>query len=397
MEANFDTKYTRDINCLREKDKNIRIQGLKRIIQALNDQPLEEVHQLFASKLKLPLLELLKDPSDKCKELAVEFLFLLISSKKILFDDIPFLISSLHSRLGTEPSLETCEEIRIQEIKLLSKIIENYTLCIPPIMSEVTDILFRLGKDKCPQVKNIVSSCIIFLSTNGLRFSSKKLLEGIRNNLSHQQFKVRSSTIEAIGALSLNESGIADELFLDFKKTQVDRRTEVRLTAYNVITEVMINLNYVELKKIEGKYIYLMLGGFSDPDCENKIQNLLNKIFIRIRQSAAEYQEDTAEAVDENWLAVRNIKEIIDFGLADIQEWTIQDYYRSRAVNSIGRAVFMAKNQIVLYLEKILKVFFKAYSNSDDIKYLELLENVAKSISQFCVFSEVLFKKRPAG
>ena len=299
MEENIESKYTRDINCLREKDKNIRINGLKRLMQSIPNESTVDVQLLFASKLKSSLLDLLKDPADKCKELSVSFLSTLIKSKRIIHEDIPSIISTLHSRVGSMPIAETCEEVRVAETQLLLEIMENYTQVIPPIISEVTDIFAKLGKDKCPQIKNLVSAGIIFLCTNGLRFSSSKLLEGIRLNLSHQQFKVRCATLEAVGALSLNESGIAEELHQDFKKAQVDRRTEVKIMAYNVITEILTHIAYPELKKIEGKYVYLMFGGFSDEECTGKIAEHLINIFERIRKSAEEYGEDCSNATDE--------------------------------------------------------------------------------------------------
>lgn len=390
MEDNIEAKYTRDINCLREKDKNVRISSLKRLFQVLPNETQDNVHQLFAQKLKSPLLDLLKDPSDKCKELSVDILSVLIKSKRILSDDIPAIITALHSRLGIDPCPETCEEVRISELKLLIDIIQEYSSAVHPILSEVTDILSKLGKDKCPGIKNIVSNGIIFLCTNGFRFSSKKLLDGIRNNLNHQQFKVRALALEAIGALSLTEIGIAEELYNDFKKIQVDRRVEVRQTNYKIITEILLYIAYPELKKIEEKFVYLILGGFSDEECSINISECLSKVFARIRQSASEYDEDCSDAVNENWLIKRNLKGIIETGLGDIQEWTIQDYYRSRAVNSIGYSILMAQTDILNHLEKILKVFFKAHSSSEDTKYTELLENVSRSISKYSPFPDIL-------
>ena len=390
MEENIEAKYTRDINCLREKDKNTRINGLKRLLQSLPNEPQSQLQQLFALKLKQALLDLLKDPADKCKELSVSLLSYLVNSQAIQYDDIPAVLTTLHSRLAAEPCPESCEEVRVIEIQLLLDIMEKYTSNLPLNMAEITDILSKQGKDRCPQVKNSVSAGIIFLCTSGLRFSCKKLLEGIRANLTHQQYKVRSSAIEAIGALGLNESGIAEELYIDFKKSQVDRRAEVKQIAYATIKEILTHIAYPDLKKIEGKYVYLLLGGLGDEDCAAKIPEYLSQVFARIRKSAEEYSEDCSEAISENWLAVRNLKDIIDLGLADIQEWTIQDYYRSRAVNNIGSAAVMAGSLILPHLERILKVFFKAHSGSEDTKYQELLESVAKSMSQFIEFSEAL-------
>ncbi|OMJ72954.1 hypothetical protein SteCoe_28490 [Stentor coeruleus] len=390
MEDSLEVKYTRDINCLREKDKNVRINSIKKLTASITKEPQDQVQQLFASKLKGPVLELIKDPADKCKELSIDLISSLLKQNKILYDDIHSIITSLHGRLGIDPCQETCEEVRISEMKLILDIMSLYSNGLQPMISEITDILAKLGKDKCPQVKIQVSSAIMFICGQGLRFSSKKLLEGIRANLSHQQFKIRSCTLEAVGTLCLHESGLAEELFVDFKKTQIDRRSEVRQMAYGVMTDILTNMNYVELKKIEGKFIYLILGGLNDEECFDKNCEYLEKIFKKIRKSAEEYGENPHESLDKNWLAVRNLKEIINISLVDIQEWTIQDLYRSRAVMNIKNAILMAKDNVLPHIEPVLKVLLKAYSTSDDPKYTEAIEAVPQVLSQVCSFKESL-------
>jgi hypothetical protein len=374
MEA-LDVKYGRDINCLREKDKNVRINALKRLEQELFKEEISSLRHLFAGKMKGPLLEVLKDPADKCKELAVEIIRKMLVGDHIEVDDVYLVLKGIHSRLAVEPCLETCEEVRIAEMGLVSIILEKFVKFIQPCISDVTDILARLGKDKCPAIKNQVSSAVIFIAKNGLRFGSKKILDGIRSNSSHQQFKVRCLSLEAFGALSLHDSGVAEELFIEFKKAQVDRRPEVRLQTYAVVNEILTHMNYADLVKIEGKFVYLLIGGLNDEECAFKVQEWFTSASFRVFQAAQDYGESLQE-FQESWLVKRNVRNLVEICLSDIQEWTIQDFYRSRAVNVLKNVVDMAGNDVCPFLDKVLKVLFNAYATSNDLKYSELLEVV---------------------
>lgn len=375
MEENLEVKFGRDINCLREKDKNVRINSLKRLDQSLFKEPPGSLAGFFAVKLKAPLLDLLKDPADKCKELTVAILSKLVKLEGILNEDVAAVIKALHGRLGVEPVQETCEEVRIAEMDLLALLIEKFMPCVQPIISDVTDIYARLGKDKCPAVKNQVAAGIIYIAKHGLRFGSKKLLDSVKANAGHQQFKVRCLALEAMGALSLHDSGVAEELFPEFKKSQVDRRMEVRLQTYALIHEILMHLNYVDLVKIEGKFVYLLLGGLADEECAEKIKNWLLQINSRVFKTWQEY-ESSDEEFGESWLVVRNVKSLVEICIADIQEWTIQDFYRSRAVNVLKHIASLARRAILPYLNSVLKVLFSAYSGSNDPKYQELIEQV---------------------
>lgn len=390
MEADLEARFLRDINCLREKDKNTRINSLKRIQQSLFKEPEESIKHLFSFKLKSPLLDLLKDPADKCKELTIDILLKLCKNSSIPYEEIPSLITALHSRLGVDPCQEGCEEVRIAEMNLIQIVLENYTMCIQPIITEVTDILSKLGKDRCPQVKNSVSVSIVFLAKNGLRFGSKKLLDGIRDNSNHQQFRVRCLAIEAIGSLCLHDSGIAEELYPEFKKSQVDRRQEVRGQTYSVLTEILTHLNYKDLIKIEGKFIYLLLGGLCDEDCSEKVKSFLVQVSERIFSVSKEFGQNDSETFEPNWIVVRNMKILIETSLADIQEWTIQDLYRSRAVGNIRHIVNLGKGNVHSYLETIFKVFFVAYAGSSDAKYSETLENVVSCVAAECELGVII-------
>lgn len=390
MEAELEARFLRDINCLREKDKNTRINSLKRIQQSLFKENPDSIKALFSYKLKSPLLDLLKDPADKCKELSIDILSNLSKNSLIPHEEIPALITSLHSRLGVDPCQETCEEVRIVEINLLQTVLEKYTICIQPVISEVTDILARLGKDRCPQVKNSVSNGIVFLVKSGMRFGSKKLLDGVRDNCNHQQFKVRCLALEAIGSLCLHDSGIAEELYPEFKKSQLDRRQEVRIQAYSVLTEILLYLNYQDLIKIESKFVYLLLGGLCDEDCSEKVKNWLLQVSQRIFAVSKDFNQNDSDTFGDDWLIVRNIKVLIETSLADIQEWTIQDLYRSRAVGNIKHIVTLGKYNVHPFIEKVLKVFFIAYGGSNDAKYSETLENVVCCIAGCCELSVVI-------
>lgn len=231
-------QYNRDINCLRDKDKNIRLASLKRLSSELLREDPAQISQFFSVKLKIPLLESLSDPTDKCKELTVELLKGLLPV--ISQEDISHTIEALYSRLGIEPFPESCEEIRISEVDLLKRIISTHSTQLTPLLGNICDMLAKLAKDRCPDVKKQVAEIVVLMAKNTdlkIGYYGKKLSENLKLNLVHQQFRVRVSALEAIGELSLCENGqtVVETLFLELKKLQYDRRNEVRAKLYEVM------------------------------------------------------------------------------------------------------------------------------------------------------------------
>ena len=301
-------KYNRDINCLRDREKNIRISSLKRLISNSSSEPNKP--ELF-SRLKPSLLELLQDQSDKCKELSICLLSFLIHQNSMPPEDIPQIIQSFHMRIGTDPILETCEEVRISLINLLFTICQMYKEFVHIELQRITDILAKSCKDKCPEIKMKSCELLIFLAENckKLGFYGKKIFEHLKANLYHQQYKIRIIALKALKSLLLSQGSfdLSAEIYPNFKKLQLDRRNEVCEVLYEVVYELLKELPDEYLKPVEGKFCYILLS--SDTDWANRLADLAN---FR--------KEDKTEHSGARLVVMKNIKEIIELCMNDLQE-----------------------------------------------------------------------------
>lgn len=397
MEISIEDKYSRDINCLHDRDKNIRFAALGRLTSGLTSDNQSDVQSFFASRLKPALLEIFKDASDRNKEKAVDLTLLLLKDQKILEDDIQHIIHVLHDRLGHDPCPESCEEVRLKELKILKHISESFLNILPPLMSEITDIISKQAKDRNPDAKIAIAQIIEVLAlygNNRLGFHARKIYEGLRANLSHQQFKVRLPTIKALGKLLLCEGAhsLLEETYHELKLRQTDGKPEVREQLYVMLSALLVNLPYSFLRNVEGKLCYLLLGGLADPEC-NGIYDLIVQAGQRRRVAAEEYKENIEDIVfaeGAEFLVLKNLQELVQFVLADIQEWTIKDTYRSKAVAVLISIVEGSKNHVMPHLELIFKVIFKAYAQSEDKEYSALFESCIQKIGIYCDFGILL-------
>ena len=372
-------KYNRDINCLKSRDKSVRISSLQRLLNSLPQEPyISSIFYLF----KLPLIELLHDPADKCKELTVKLFIWLISSNSIPPEDLSHIIQGFHSRIGTEPCPETCEEVRINSITAIFAICQNYFEFINIELQRITDIVARGCKDKFPAVKIIAGDIIVFLSSRckKLGFYARKIVENSVGNLFHQQYKIRISSLQALGSLLQCEGSyeIIHELFNDFKKVQLDRRHEVADALYEVVYILLKTTPVNFLKNIEGKFCYLLLSS------EKKVIDWLEEIGI-IRKTQ-ESEEEKGEYSGALYVTMKNLKEIVYLCLNDLQEWTIQDNYRSKAGCALENILSICKHLILTYVDIILPVIFKAFSYES----VDYLHRIIQDIGNYCDFTIVI-------
>ena len=367
-------KYNRDINCLRDRDKSTRISALQRLLSSLPHE--ESLPHLF-SRLKLIIIELLQDPTDKCKELSLKLLEFFTTSTSIPPEDLPHILQGLHSRIGTDPSPETCEEVRIASISLVFLLCRHYSAFIHIELQRITDIIARGCKDKCPAIKTISGEMIVYLSEacKKIGYYSKKILENCTPNLYHQQYKVRINCLQAIGALARCEGThqLIPALYGDFKKVQIDRRPEVCETMVEVIYYMLKVLPGNYLREVEGKFCYLLLS--SEKDKERFRENI-----EEVSEIHAGEEEERREHAGALHVIMKNLKEIVWLCIKDLQEWTIQDNYRSRAGAALLHTIEICRHLMLTYVENLLPVLFRSYS----FEPAEYLCTIIQKLGEYC-------------
>jgi hypothetical protein len=364
-------KYNRDINCLRDRDKNVRLGALNRLLSCVDIEH-DKVNMFF--RLKIHLIELLNDPTDKCKELCAQLLKAFVLYNSIPPEDLSLVIKGFHSRIGLDPALETCEEIRVSLINILFDICKVYRECIYIEIQRITDIVARSCKDKCPAIKITSGDIIIYLCETDKKIGLywKKIFDCIKPNIYHQQYKVRINSLQAIGKLTQCESAyqLSLELYTDFKKVLLDRRPEVHMILYEIIHDILLKLPETYLQDVEGKLCYLLL--FEESDDLKRLENLFQHKVLT----------EDPEHTGARHIIMKNLKEITNLCLCDLQEWTIQDNYRTKASHALYQIIETCHEYILTHIEQILKVLFRTYTYEPS----EILTKIIKSIGRYCEF-----------
>jgi hypothetical protein len=237
-------KFQRDINRCFDSDRNMRKRGLQKLCQdlpwnvmtgdAAADEGLEiqrnELKNLCFNVLYRPLLQILADPIEKCREHSIGIFRNIVQFCSPVDEDFLFdLINGLCARVNDLPFPEQGEELRLQIVELLQLIFAQSPHCSHDFLLSVGDVVFTtLGKglqDSFPAAKRCWSEILISLSKK-LPFSvlthHKTLLKGLIPNCAHQHHKVRSVTIKALSSIlsSLaapleSNSVYADKIYLN--------------------------------------------------------------------------------------------------------------------------------------------------------------------------------------
>ncbi len=108
----FLDRHRRDLNCLLEKDRNIRMPALTRLKKELSAQPASVIEPFYRTDLLKPLVIILEDPIEKCREIAIEMFTEFVETYG-LKEEAQLLLPAIVKRMNSHPFPETSEEVRI--------------------------------------------------------------------------------------------------------------------------------------------------------------------------------------------------------------------------------------------------------------------------------------------
>lgn len=261
---------------LMSENKFDRKKALESLIKQLNSTDLNEdmCQQLF-NNYQVHILKCFRDDSEKCRELSIELMDLLI--RKLSFNDyyLTYIFPVIVERIGSPEKVEESEELRLKMVELLKSILTLYSKRreLSPFIGDIIDIINHSMLDKYGEVKKgCCESVILAAEALPVQFSEKceKLLKSILTAFTHQHMRVRIAAIEAVGAIVLNGSGTAFETAsVPFAERLFDpipqvRRTIITLT-HKLLTEYKHRYSYFH------KLLPLILTGLCDEVPDTRI------------------------------------------------------------------------------------------------------------------------------
>jgi hypothetical protein len=202
----------RDINALSENDRNVRREALKKLERAFVSKrtaSVEIIGQVFVQNAHKPLLKGLSDSIEKCRELALQILKELVNvlPERDLLDVLALLLAAIVQRFKIIPFPEQAEEIRLELLELLRAIVKRLASHLGVYSHDLLDALAKAMTDPSPETKRVgcelVADLVAALPTQRLASAAgtKSLLQSLLMNLTHQRWKVRKATVEALREL----------------------------------------------------------------------------------------------------------------------------------------------------------------------------------------------------
>lgn len=200
-------KYQRDINRCYNSDRNIRKKGLQKLLNDLpwydnNNNNKDILIELCLNNLFQPLLNILSDSIEKCREYSLQIF------KNICNLCLPLnikesfeLLKVLCLRVNEIPYPEQGEELRLQIVELIQLILLQH-LNNKEFLQQCSEIILTTMskgfQDSFPAVKRCWSEIIVTIAPQipyPIHLHHKILLKGLLPNCGHQHHKVRSLTI----------------------------------------------------------------------------------------------------------------------------------------------------------------------------------------------------------
>lgn len=213
----------RDINCLSDADRTTRRTALQRLVvrllkgDAMAPKPSPALLQaVLLGPLLAPVVRLLSDPVEKCREVALELLLAAASQVPDVPALLPSLVPALVLRMGLLPVAEPTEEVRLSIARLLEgPLIRRSGAAISSFAGDVSKVLCRGLEDPFPEIKKAscqgVMELVVVADPAALEPHTEPLCRALLVAASHQHSRVRQAALGALGQL-VRSTGCTQDL-----------------------------------------------------------------------------------------------------------------------------------------------------------------------------------------
>ena len=202
-------RHQRDLNRVSDSDRNTRKRGLLKLLDEIpwgDDAQRPLLQDLILSHLLPSLLGTIADGVEKCRETTLQLLHKCLDSVTVPPPALNNLVLTLCARVNDAPFPEPTEELRLQVVLLVQRILAS---CVAGSAIEagtveaVAQSLVRALADTFPAAKQACAELVLLLARHpqALRAHWKRLLASLHANALHQHGKTRVATMRALGTV----------------------------------------------------------------------------------------------------------------------------------------------------------------------------------------------------
>ncbi|KAK3735234.1 hypothetical protein QZH41_008428, partial [Actinostola sp. cb2023] len=350
----------RDINCLSDPNRTTRRRALDKIKKdVLQRKPLlsPEVVQKLLEELVKPLLKLFSDPTEKCRELAVQIVTEFYKRVVDMTVFLPYIIPTITQRLGQPEIVETSEELRLVLMENLLSVIELSQSKMSVYIDDMIKILQRTNVDPFHEVRKESFRCINTLAPaipEQFHFQGNSLVNSLLKTISHQHSKVRQACIQTIGVvIQYGDGKNVDDVTSHLAQRTFDSSPAVRAMVTNVVGGWLLDLR--DRYSYFHKLLPYLLTGLSDemPDIQKTSREFMDQVGeLYAKENEEELKDKINFDVQSTFrlitdiprpslgcriLIQRNLSKILPAALRDMSDWTVETRKKSNWSPRDGR------------------------------------------------------------
>ncbi|CAB0008289.1 unnamed protein product, partial [Nesidiocoris tenuis] len=235
-------RYANILQSGTKHDKQSALCDLKKIVGQADADLLLDVR----AKLQNQLIISLQDRAESVREGA------LIVSKSLI-ERLPAdgayvapLVPALYARVCHRDDRECSEELLALMAEFAILLVEKYGRDLAPYVVEIVEMICQLLAEPSPQIKTTSSLLVVSFSKNLPRetfCNTGKLWRPLVTNITHQRWRVRVSTVEAIEWLMLKgDNKFVAEVTPSLNKKMLDSMHQVRLALVKLAGHWLVKL-----------------------------------------------------------------------------------------------------------------------------------------------------------
>ncbi|KAL5019260.1 hypothetical protein ScPMuIL_004982 [Solemya velum] len=371
----------RHINCLGEQNRNVKKKALEDIRkETLNRTPRLEVDDLQCvfNEIVKPLLKVLSDTVEKCRELAIVLILDFLKSLPNPDEYLSYVIPVLVQRLGQQEIVEPSEEIRLILIQLFSLLIQKSGKKLSVYLDDCIKILQRTIVDPYPEVKKESCICASNLSKaipEYFHMQSESLIKPLLVTISHQHAKVRTIVVETIGNVIQHGNGKSvDTVTSHLAQRMFDQSPIVRTAVTKVVGGWLLDL--ADRYSFHHKLIPLLLSGIIDeqPQIRELGETLWHDVGLKYESENEDDLKDKSDfakpppshyppSIDRpnlgcRTLIMRNLSRILPALVRDLGDWVAPTRVKSSALLYV--LILNAEDYTTQHMQLLLNGMYKA-------------------------------------
>lgn len=401
-------KYSKKIcTKLQSEDRKQRKLALKELQTFLTEKnPDHENLRNIFNETQVYLVNTLRDKSEEVRETGISFLtFLIIDILPINDFYLTYIFPVLVERIGTVELIEDSEEIRLELLVFLSKIISKYTETeqLKPFLNDAVTILCETVKDRYPAIKEISCRCIVSLAKalpRDFHLQAESLIKPVLTCFNHQRFKVRVEGINCIGEILMHCTYKAvDMVMIPMAEKLFDSIPIVRRTVAQVAKKWLTE--YRDRYSFFHKILPLLLTGLNDEveETRKEATEFWETVGLQFQQENEKDLKDEMDFLIEppkyyldhlkrpnlgcRVLVQRHVGKIAPAIANELQSW--QADVRFRCSQLLCSVALHSESLITMHLQSILPAMFST-ARDDDLRVVDNIIRASEIIGLFVPF-----------